>query len=478
MPAVLSAPRRGAGAFWKILVIGLGTLVVPLDSSVNVGFPAIVARFGLAIPEIQWIVIAYVLTQTSLLLIFGRIADMLGYRRVFLAGCACGAVAFGLCSVATSYEFLLFGRVMQGVGAGLVLSSGPALLTSLFPETERARVLGIYTMIFGIGGALGLLVAGVLVAVYGWSVIFWYRAPLSALAFLAVLVLLPSAPHRPEEDGGGEGAERQRFDALGALLLAGSIAATLFSFNRMPFATEQPVLFGACVLAAVGGFAFFIAQQNRVTQPIINLRHFRNADFSLINAAHSLVQLAGFSINLLGPFFLSRIAGLSTPESGLVLAMSSMGIILAAPAAGRLAGRISAERLCLVGMGCVVLGQVGITFGIGRAGIGWIAAAFLLQGIGVGTFQAAYLDVVTATLPRAERGVAGALGMLTRTFGTVCGATLLMLAFSTARDGAQAAGAAAPEALLQGLRVGFGCAAVIPAAVMAVLLARGGRWLR
>lgn len=455
---------------WKILVVGLGTLVVPLDSSVNVGFPAIVARFDLAIPDIQWIVIAYVLTQTSLLLIFGRIADMLGYRRVFLAGCAWGAGAFVLCSLADNYPMLLFGRVMQGIGAGLVLSSGPALLTSLFPEAARARVLGLYTMIFGVGGALGLLVAGVLVSWYGWSVIFWYRAPLSALAFLAVFFLLPAAPHNP--------MERQRFDALGALLLAGSIAATLFSFNRLPHAVTAPWVFGACVLGAVLGFASFIAQQRRVAQPIIDLRHFGHLDFSLINAAHALVQLAGFSINLLGPFFLSRILNLTSAESGVILATSSLGIILAAPVAGRLAGKISAERLCLIGMACVALGQIGVTFGMARVGIGWIALAFLVQGIGVGTFQTAYLDVVTATLPRAERGVAGALGMLTRTFGTVSGATLLFLAFSTARDGALGSGQPAADALLAGLRFGFGCAATIPVVVMAVLLLRGGRWLR
>lgn len=480
----LGAPEQalagsGAGAVWKVFVVGLGTLVVPLDSSVNVGFPAIVARFDLAIPDIQWIVIAYVLTQTSLLLIFGRIADMLGYRRVFLAGCACGAVAFVLCSVAESYAFLLAGRVMQGIGAGLVLSAGPALLTSLFPEAARARVLGIYTMIFGIGGALGLLVAGVLVSWYGWSVIFWYRAPLSALAFVLVLFLIPAAPHRPGENG----AERQRFDALGALLLAGSIAATLFSLNRLPHAGAAPWLFGACVLAAVFGFTLFITQQYRVAQPIINLRHFRSVDFSLINAAHALVQLAGFCINLLGPFFLSRILNLTTPQSGLMLAMSSLGIILAAPVAGRLAGqtgegRISAERICLVGMVCVAAGQTAIALGMARVDILWLAVAFLVQGIGVGAFQTAYLDVVTATLPRAERGVAGALGMLTRSFGTVSGATLLMLAFSTARDGALGRGAPEPEALLTGLRVGFGCAAAIPVVLIAVVLLRGGRWRR
>ena len=459
-----------AGALGRVFIIGLGTLVVPLDSSVNVGFPAIVAAFGLAVPEIQWVVIAYVLTQTSLLLVFGRVADMLGYRRVFLFGCGWSALAFVLCGMAWNFPMLLFARVMQGVGAGLVLSCGPALVTSLFPEAERARVLGLYTMIFGIGAALGLLTAGVLVGPFGWSAVFWYRAPISALALVLVWIFVPAPPALPRE--------AQRFDALGALLLVGAIAATLFSFNRLPHASAAPLTFAACAIAAVAGFVGFVAQQKRVAQPIIHIAHFRNTDFCLINGAHALVQLAGFSINLLGPFLLARFTDLSVPMTGVVLASSAFGIILAAPVTGRLAGRMSAERLVLIGMACVAVGQAGVALGAGVVPIGVLALAFFVQGIGFGVFQTAYLDVVTATLPRAERGVAGALGMLTRTFGTVTGATLLFLAFSLVRDWGVAQGVAEQAAFLAGLRFGFGCAAAIPMLLILVVLTRGGRWLR
>ncbi|MSO90260.1 MAG: MFS transporter [Acetobacteraceae bacterium] len=456
-----------ATALRRVFIVGLGTLVVPLDSSVNVGFPEIVAAFALAVPDIQWVVIAYVLTQTSLLLVFGRVADMLGYRRVFLFGCVWSTVAFVLCGMAEGYPMLLFARVMQGVGAGLMLSCGPALVTSLFPEASRARVLGLYTMIFGIGAALGLLIAGVLVGPFGWSAVFWYRAPISALAFVLVWVFVPATPILPRE--------AQRFDALGALLLVGAIAATLFSFNRLPHAGLAPWVFALC---AVAGFVGFVAQQKRVAQPIIQIAHFHNLDFCLINGAHVLVQLAGFSINLLGPFLLAQFTDLSVPMTGVVLASSAVGIIVAAPMTGRLAGRLSPERLVLIGMGCVALGQAGVAFGAALVPIGAIALAFMVQGIGVGVFQTAYLDVVTATLPRAERGVAGALGMLTRTFGTVSGATLLFLAFSSVRDWAVAHGVAGQEAFLAGLRFGFGCAAAIPTVLILVILARGGRWLR
>ena len=148
-----------------VLIVGLGTVVVPFDSSVNVAFPHIIRAFDLPIPAIQWVVIAYTLTYAALTLVFGRIGDMLGYRRIFLIGSAWSMVAFVLCGAAPSYPWLLAARVMQGVGAALSLSCGPALATSLYPEQDRARVLGLYTMVFGIGGAIGPVIAGQLVLV-------------------------------------------------------------------------------------------------------------------------------------------------------------------------------------------------------------------------------------------------------------------------------------------------------------------------
>src|SRR6202044_1819416 len=130
-----------------VLVVGLGTLVVPFDSSVNVAFPHIIRGFDLPIPAIQWVVIAYTLTYAALMLVFGRVGDLLGYRRIFLIGSLWSAIAFVLCAMSPSYVALLVARVLQGVGAAMVLSCGPALATSLYAETARTRILGVYTMV-------------------------------------------------------------------------------------------------------------------------------------------------------------------------------------------------------------------------------------------------------------------------------------------------------------------------------------------
>ncbi|MGH7039610.1 MAG: MFS transporter, partial [Stellaceae bacterium] len=136
-----SSRLTGRGLLALVLV-GLGTAVVPLDTAVNIAFPAITRSFGLSISMIQWVVICYVLTYASLMLACGRAGDIFGHRRVFRIGLLWDSAAFLLCAAAPSYPFLLFFRFLQGIGAGLVISVAPALVTGMFPEERRSRALG------------------------------------------------------------------------------------------------------------------------------------------------------------------------------------------------------------------------------------------------------------------------------------------------------------------------------------------------
>jgi len=133
-----------------LLVIGLGTSIGPLDSAVNIAFPHITGAFGQPLAMIQWVVICYVLTYASLMLVFGKLGDMFGYRRIFSAGLVLSIGALTLCALAPSFAWLLFFRALQGVGTALVLSCGPALATAGFPEQRRARIVAAYTMMFAV----------------------------------------------------------------------------------------------------------------------------------------------------------------------------------------------------------------------------------------------------------------------------------------------------------------------------------------
>ena len=436
---------------WPLLIVGLGTLVVPLDSAVNIDFPAIVARFGLPIPMIQWIVIAYVLTQTALMLSFGRIGDLLGYRRVFLFGTGVSTLAFIACALAPSYPALLGARVAQGIGAGLILSCGPALATSLFPETMRTKILARYMMMFAIGSALGPSVFGSLVERFGWSAVFSFRAPIAGAAFLLAWTLPRPATGKPEP-----------FDAAGGALLALALSFMLLTLNRLRPPGPETVVFAALSIA---GFWLFYRQERRTPQPIIDFGLFRNADFTVINISNALINLSAFSIMLLAPFYLSRISGLSLPEAGLILAASPAGTIVAAPLAGRLAQGHPPRLVALIGTTLSGVGLFGISLSGSTPDIAILAMSMAIQGIGIGLFQVAYFDIVTATIPVRNRGVAGALAMATRSIGTVTGATVLMLIFQSLQT-------AGTEGFLMAFQTTFRIAATIPAALVFLELKR------
>jgi MFS family permease len=458
-------PATGRPGF-GVLVVALGTLVVPFDSSVNFAFPFITHAFGLPIPAIQWVVIAYTLTYAGLMLVFGSIGDIMGYRRVFLAGNAWSALAFVLCALAPSYWALLIARVLQGVGAALLLSCGPALAMSLHAETARTRVLGLYTTVVGIGGALGPLIAGLLVPLIDWPAVFWFRAPLALLAFFLAWRLPVDAVR----------AEHGTFDAAGGVLLVMAVGSMLLALQELHSIDAGQSWFAAtafvCVLATGG----FILQERRVARPIIDLRYFRDLDFTLLNVAHAALSLAGFSVLLLVPFYLSRAGGLTPDARGLLLACSPTGTAIAAPLAARLIANVAPRLVALAGAAITAIGLVLISTADMTSDMLLLGCEMALAGFGAGLFQVAYFDIVTSLLPPSARGVAGSLVMMTRTLGTVTGATLLMLLFQIRRDAALAADAGELPAFLAGFGQTFELAAALPTLV--VLLGLAGGWGR
>ncbi|HEV2550862.1 MAG TPA: MFS transporter [Stellaceae bacterium] len=432
------------------MVVGLGATLVWLDFAVNVAFPDMVRRFDLAIGDVQWVVICYVLTYTSLMLIVGRVGDMFGHARVFRFGLLWSTAALICCALAPSFPLLLIGRFLLGIGAALVLSCGPALATSLESEDRRSRVLGVYTMMMALGATLGPVLGGLVSAEWGWPAVFWFRVPvaLAALAALGPIAL----PRRVATAG--------RFDAAGALLLALSLIAVVLALNRLPSVTAWPL-----ALLALALLAGFIRHELRTAAPIIDLSVFRIPGFALVNGASVLTNLAAFAVWLLVPFYLTETRGLGLAESGILLAAASLGAVVAGPGAGRLARWITPRYLAIVGAAMVGAGLALIARWEQNTVTSALLGALFLQGLGLGVFQLAYLDIVTATIPRDARGVAGSLAMVARTLGTVSAASIVMLLFRSF---------AAESDFLSAFRQTFALATAL-AFAMAVLLAWRGR---
>jgi MFS family permease len=436
----------------RLAPLALGTLVVPFDSALNVAFPAVTAAFALPLPAIQWLIIAYVLTYGSLMLAVGRIGDIWGHARVFRLGLITSAVALLLCALAPSYPLLLAARVLQGISAALVIGCGAALATSLYPEAMRARALGAYAASFAASAALGPLLGGVLVELWGWPAVFWIRVPVA----LAALWWM-----RHETPPPREGA-RESFDAGGAALLALGMASLLLAINR-----ASPPLFGLAALA-LGGF---IWRSLSVARPILELRLFRRPGFARLNLASLFINLAGFAVMLLVPFYLTRVAGLAPLWLGLVLAGGHGGAMLGSALGGRLGG---GPRVALAGALLAGLGLLSVAFWGPGTPPALLLACLLAQGIGIGLFTLAYTDMVTAIMRREDRGVAGSLTLLTRTLGVVLAASLLTLVFGAGEGAALAAGAPPAEAFLAGFSDGFWVAGLLPLLALALIPRKTG----
>jgi len=402
----------------------VGASLAPLDSAVNAAFPTITAFFDQPVSSIRWVIIVYVLTYASLLLAFGRLADLFGHRRVFLAGLAWNAVALSLCALANEFQWLLAARLCQGVGTALVLASAPALVTLSLPQEQRTRGIAVYTFAFASAATAGPLLGGALVQAFGWPAVFWMRVPIALVAIVATLALVPAPPRA---------APGARFDgASGAALALGLATALLAAGQGGHFGWGSPETLGLAVVGA-GLLAWFTRRQRDPAHRFIDLGVFRDARFALANVGHVALNAANFMVMLLVPFYLVRAHG----EAGvMLLSLAPLGFALGSPLAARLLREHGALAVSLGALGLSALGTGAIATWSTQAPMVWIALVLLLTGIGYGLFQVAVMDQVMGGLSRAQQGVAGSLNMVTRTVGVVLGASAGSAAFDAIAPGA------------------------------------------
>lgn len=431
----------------------------------NIAFPDITASFDIKLKAIRWVVIAYVATYASLMLIFGRIGDLFGHNHVFALGLIVCVVGFAICSAANNYNWLLAARMLQGVGTAMVLSCGPALATSLFSEQQRSRILGLYAMMFGLGGAIGPSLGGWLVDIWGWPAVFWFRLPLALLALLMMLVLrMPSSVR----DSG-------LLDLKESFWLAITTALLLLTVTQLDQAATYPVLVIVLCVITMWVAGTFINISKRSANPILEPRLFSSFNFTWINVATVMVNLAGFATMLFVPYFLVQASGRSLSESGLIMAVGPLAMMTAANLGGRAVAHIGASRLALVGAISVALG------------LGWIGtwnettertllcAALLVHGFGLGLFQVASLELVASSLPKSKRGVAGSMVLVMRTIGVVIAASILTTTFAHLEGSASSA--ISGPSFVFAFQTVFHFAAVGLASFVVISLFRTSLWL-
>lgn len=421
-----SSPTSRQDSPWlTITLASLSGLLASLDSSVNIAFPAISTAFHVDIALIQWVVVSYVLTYASLLLGCGRLADLLGHGRVLFWGILISSLAFLACGLAPSFPWFLAARVLQGLGAALVLATAPALVTLAVPAEMRGRALGIFQMGAAVGFALGPLLGGVLVDAVGWRAVYLFRL-VPAGVIVGLSLRQPRAPLQAFPSA-------QALDLSGILTLAGSVAGLLLALNRSrDLGWASPVVM-ALFAGASGSFAAFLRHERRVATPIIDLGLFHHAAFAIANTLNVLANCAMFAIWLLVPYYLVNVLGYPATFGGLLLMACPLATAFAAPLAGRLSdmigtGPLSATGLGLETVGLWLLSQLDAT----ATGLS-VVVALSLVGLGLGVFQAPNMSFVMGAIPREQQGIAGGMSQMMRTLGVVLGVTGAGLLFSSRR---------------------------------------------
>lgn len=414
-----------------LAIVCVGALVAPLDTTVNTAFPVITQAFALPQRDIQWIVIAFVLAQSSLALVFGHLGDRLGHRRIFALGLGASVVAHAAAALAPDFPTLVAMRVLQGVAVGITVSCAPALATLLFPPGEKGRVLAVYAAATSLGMALGPWLGGLLLQAFGWPGVFWFRVPLALVALLS-LPLLPAIA-LPDRS-----VARARFDWGGALGLAAVLACVMLALVELTGPGDARAWAPALLAVGLAGAVLFVRHESRVAHPVLRMAPFRSGRFSGIQGASVVVNLACFANLLLLPYVLTRDAGVTIATAGLLLSSYPGGAMLGNLLAGRLAARIPAARLMALGLGAAAAGLLLTAAVLTALPVpAWLALGMLASGLGQGLFQVGYMDATTSMLPIEERGVAGSLVSVTRLLGILLGATgISWLQGLTGHDGA------------------------------------------
>lgn len=344
------------------------------------------------------------------------------------------AFAFAGCGLATHYSWLVGFRILQGLGAALIFGSAPALVTLAVATDQRGRVLGVYQMSTAIGYAIGPLLGGLLVDAFSWRATFLFRMPPALLfAWLAATKCpAPSVRHHT-----------QRFDFLGALMLAASVAACLLALSRIRALGWFSPQFVILAFAAIACFLGFLQIEKRSTAPVVDLALFRNLAFVIANLLSAVANCARFAIGLLLPYYLINVLHYPATLGGSLMLATYLLTIVAAPLAGRWSDRIGTARLAslglaIEGLGLWLLAQLEV-----QAGYPALALTLVVVGLGLGIFEAPNMSFVMGSIPRNQQGVAGSIASMMRPLGIVAGASgwSMLYDWRRAAEGAQTAAA-------------------------------------
>lgn len=462
---VTTQPHAGTGntpsirVSWSLATLSLSMLLSSLGTSIaNVGLPTLAQSFNASFQEVQWVVLAYLLAITTLIVSAGRLADLVGRRRLLLAGILLFTVASILCGLAPTLWLLIVARAVQGLGAAIMMALTLAFVAEIVAKEKTGGAMGLLGTMSAMGTALGPSLGGVLIAGFGWPAIFLINIPLGMLTLFLAYRYLPIDRREPKLDGA-------RFDTLGTVLLALSLAAYALAMT-MGQGSFGALNLGLLLLAGVG-LGVFVFVEARTTSPLIRLAMFREPRLCASLVMSTLVSTVMMATLVVGPFYLARGLGLNAALVGFVMSAGPFAAALTGVPAGRLADRFGAIRMTFVGLiaiafGSAVLSLLPTTLGI----LGYIAPMVVLT-MGYALFMTANNTAVMIDIRADQRGVISGMLNLSRNLGLITGAAVMgaVFAFASATTDIMTAH---PAAVATGMHSTFAVAAMLIIVALAI----------
>jgi EmrB/QacA subfamily drug resistance transporter len=462
--AVAGRAERTPSVRWALAGLSLSMLLSSLGTSIaNVALPTLAQAFNASFQEVQWIVLAYLLAITTLIVSVGRLGDITGRRRLLLAGIFLFITASVLCSVAPTLWLLIGARAAQGLGAAIMMALTIAFVGETVPKAKTGSAMGLLGTMSAIGTALGPSLGGVLISGLGWRAIFLVNVPLGILTLLLAHRHLPVDRRNPKTDRAG-------FDNVGTLLLA--LALTAYALAMTMGGGSFGPLNMALLLAAVLGGSLFVLAEARAASPLIRLAAFRNAVLSASLVMNALVSAVMMATLVVGPFYLSRALGLDAALVGIVMSMGPIISTLSGVPAGRIVDRLGAPFMVILGLFAMAAGSFALSVLPAIFGSAGYIAAIAVLTPGYQLFQAANNTAVMMDVHPDQRGVISGMLNLSRNLGLITGASAMGAVFALASAAIDIT-TARPEAVATGMRITFAVAAML--IVVALAIAVGSR---
>jgi len=454
---------------WTLASLSLSVLLSSLATSIaNVALPNLAQAFDASFQEVQWVVLAYLLTITTLIVSVGRLGDLTGRKRLLLVGIFLFTVASFLCGIAPTLWLLIAARALQGFGAAIMMAITMAFVGETVPKEKTGSAIGLLGTMSAIGTALGPSLGGILISVISWRAIFFINLPLGALALFLAYRYLPDDQRRPKTGRAG-------FDITGTLLLALTLSAyaLAMTIGRGSFG----LLNAALLLAAACGVGFFVLAEASATSPLIRLAMFRNQVLSASLVMSMLISTVMMATLVVGPFYLAHALGLDAALVGFVLSVGPLVAALTAVPAGRIADRFGAQRMITVGLIGMAIGSCTLSMLPTICGLPGYIAPIVLITSSYALFQTANNTAVMANISPDQRGGISGMLNLSRNLGLITGASVMGAVFALASATTDIT-TAHPEAVASGMRITFAVAAALIVVALAIAAGANRRTLR